>query len=311
MALAAALGLCLGGCDEGPTSQGKAERSVVVADVNGEVITKEQLDASLMAEGQSPLPSVGSREALKALVDQLIERRLILQGFRERGEPVDEAQVRQYVEIIGRQQPPSKDESTSLEKRNAREEAWRRAVRETLEVELLLAREIYSQVKVSDQEIRSYYEKHQDRFHSGRRWRMRHILVEKEEEARRLRELVRKGVSFARLAEENSIGIERARGGDMGFFAEGQLPKSIEDVVRSLKGDEVSRVVRTDAGYHIFQITERRSAGLLPLSAVQEQVRAEIVARKGRERLNRWLADRKARSTIRYFWRNLENVGAG
>ncbi|MEE9275171.1 MAG: peptidyl-prolyl cis-trans isomerase [bacterium] len=310
VALAAGLFLLLAGCDASPPARTAKEAETVVAEVNGEAITKADLYAALLVEGKSARPPAGSEKVLRALLEQLVERRLMLQRFRERGEPVDEAQVRQYVAVISRQYtPPGLD--VILKEEGIDKEKWRRAVRETLEIDWILTREVYSQVEVSEGEIRDHYEENRESFRLERRWRVRQIMVETEEEARRLRAGIAAGAAFSHIVRQASIGPERGQEGDMGFFSRGQLPEGIEKVILDLKGDEVSRVVRTSSGYHIFQVTERRSAIDQPLAAVREQIRTTLMARKGRERLGRWLSELKAKATIRFNWRNLENASAG
>ena len=141
-----------------------------------------------------------------------------------------------------------------------------------------------------------------------RRWRVRQIVVATKEGAQQLRRLIVNGMPFSRLAREKSLGPAGAQGGEMGFFEEGQLPESVERVIKRLGENEVSNVVRTSFGFHLFQVTERRSAGLQPLDLVREKIRRALSEIKGRQRYEKWIGLLKKDAAIQYFRKNWENA---
>lgn len=308
LACAAALALGLAGCGEGPT--GGASPQDVIAEVNGEAVTVEDLRAVLRVDGKRALSIRRSGEALRNLVEQMVERRLMLQRFRESGELVDERQVRLYVEAVSRQYGPSGFERL-LQEDGVDREKWIQNVRETLEVEQLLEREVYSKLKVAEEEVRSYYTRNREKFRVNRRWRVRQIVVKTRGDADRIRGQLLLGTSFDQAARKESIGPEAGRGGDLGFFEAGELPESIEAVVKYLDEGEISRVVASPSGYLLIQVTERRSAGVRPFESVRAEIVAELLAQKGREEQARWIASLRERATIRYYWRNLDHVPTG
>ncbi|MEK6710382.1 MAG: peptidyl-prolyl cis-trans isomerase [Nitrospinota bacterium] len=307
-ACAAALALGLAGCGEGPT--GGASPQDVIAEVNGEAITVGDLQAVLRVDGKRSLSIKRSGEALRNVVEQMVERRLLLQRFRESGEHVDERQVRLYVEAVARQYGPSGFER-SLQEDGIDREMWIQNVRETLEVEQLLEREVYAKLKVSEEEMRSHYTRNREKFRVNRRWRMRQIVAKTREDAGRIRGQLLLGTSFDQAARKESIGPEAGRGGDLGFFEAGELPESIEAVVKYLDEGEISRAVASPSGYLLIQVTERRSAGVRPFESVRAEIVAELLAQKGREEQARWIASLRERATIRYYWRNLDHVPTG
>lgn len=85
--------------------------------------------------------------------------------------------------------------------------------------------------------------------------RCAHILVEKESVAKDILERVKKGESFAKLAEQYSIDGSRRRGGDLGFFGKGVMVKPFEEAAFALEKGQVSGVVRTQFGYHLIKRT--------------------------------------------------------
>ena len=170
---------------------------------------------------------------------------------------MSEGKVRRFVEFV-RRQYEGQDLSALMKEEGIDEELWLETMRETLEIELLLEKEVYSKLHVSDSEIKDYYNRNKEKFRVRRRWRVRQIVVASAKMASRLRKRVLGGESFAALARKHSIGPESDVGGDLGYFERGELPENIENVVESLKLDEVSRVVRSPSGFHLLEVPERR-----------------------------------------------------
>lgn len=304
-----ALLLALPGCDSGEMPAGGAAQ--VLAEVNGAPITRKDLRTAMLIKKGSPLPA-GSGEAVKkALVEELVERRLILQRFRETGGYVEEARVRAFVQMISDQYGSPGEMEKILIEEEIDPAKWRNSIRETLEIDHVVEMEVYSKIKLTEDEGLKYYQDHRERYRVGRRWRVRQIVVGSEEEARRLRARIIDGAPFALLARRVSIGPERERGGDLGLFSSGQLPESVEPVIKTLKKGDISRVVQTPSGYHLFQVTETRSAGIQSYRTVREKIRSRLMAERGRKALRKWISGLKKKATIRFFWGNLNDQAAG
>lgn len=301
--------LIAAGCDSAfQTKRGK--KDVLLAQVNGEPITREDVRAHFMVRGNQEAPRKAEKSIPRVLLDQLVERRLLLQRFRETGEYVSEGKVRRFVEFI-RRQYGDQDFKAIMKEQGIDEELWLKTMRETLEIEHLLEREVYSKLKVSDSEIEDYYNRNKEKFRVGRRWRVRQIVVSSTKMALRLRKLILEGKSFAALAQEHSIAPENGVGGDLGYFQQGELPENIENVVESLKLGEVSRVVKSPAGFHLLEVSERRLPFQKTLASVRDEVKKRLLADKGRARLEGWLGELKRNAKITYYLENLENVVSG
>ena len=81
-----------------------------------------------------------------------------------------------------------------------------------------------------------------------------HILVQKQSEALALLERLKKGESFAKLAQELSIDKGSGkRGGDLGYFGRGMMVKPFEDAAFKLEKGQMSDPIKTEFGYHIIK----------------------------------------------------------
>lgn len=154
-----------------------------------------------------------------------------------------------------------------------------------------------SKISITKEEIEDYYKTHEDEFKRGESVRVYQILVSSESEALQILSILKKSPSqeFEKIAREKSISPEGSKGGDMGFFQRGELPVEIEDVVFSLKVGELSPVVKSSFGYHIFKVMERKGAMLLPLKNVEKRI-AEILLYKKRDSLEKELINEAKKS---------------
>lgn len=88
--------------------------------------------------------------------------------------------------------------------------------------------------------------------------RASHILVDSLEKANWIIAELKKGGDFTALARKYSSCPSGKQGGDLGFFSKGQMVKEFEDVAFSLESGKVSGPVKTQFGYHIIKVTERK-----------------------------------------------------
>ncbi len=300
--------LFLVGCDSNTAG---GDSPSIVAVVNGSPITRKDMCTAMMVKGGSCKVFGGNEDLGRAIVEELVERRLILQRSRIMGGFIEEDRVRAFVRMMTEQYGSPEELDKILREEEIDIAEWKKALRETLEIEQMLDREVYSRIKIGAEEVSRVYRENPKRYRIGRRWRVRQIMVGSEEEAKRLRGRIVDGVPFSRLARQASHGPERQKGGDMGLFTEGQFPERVEKVIRDLKEGEISGVVQTSSGFHLFQVTETRSGGMQPFRAVREEIRSELLAKKSRKNLKRWLAGLKEKSEIHYYWRNLNDRAAG
>lgn len=85
-----------------------------------------------------------------------------------------------------------------------------------------------------------------------------HLLVKTEEEAKKLREEIVNGKDFAAVAKEVSLCPSGQNGGDLGYFTYGQMVKEFEDVAFSMEVGEVSNPIKTQFGYHLIYLTDKK-----------------------------------------------------
>ncbi|MFO8240372.1 MAG: peptidylprolyl isomerase [Dissulfuribacterales bacterium] len=156
-----------------------------------------------------------------------------------------------------------------------------------------LQRELEGEVDITDDEIETYYKDHKDEFIDPESVKARHILLkvpegadkkaweEAESRAKDIKERLKKGEDFAELAKKHSDDPgSKNSGGDLGFFTKGRMVPEFESAAFSLKQGEFSDPVKTNFGYHIIEVQEKKAADIKTLADVQVQIRQTLQTEK-------------------------------
>jgi peptidyl-prolyl cis-trans isomerase C len=156
-----------------------------------------------------------------------------------------------------------------------------------------LHREMEGKVRITDDEIETYYKGHKDEFTGPESVKARHILLkvpegaddeaweEAESKAEDIKKKLENGEDFAKLAKKYSDDLgSKDKGGDLGFFSKGRMVPEFESAAFSLKPGELSGPVKTKFGYHIIEVREKKAASTKTLTAVQAQIRQRLQKEK-------------------------------
>jgi peptidyl-prolyl cis-trans isomerase C len=169
----------------------------------------------------------------------------------------------------------------------------------------ILIRELFTDFQkknpVTDADIQAEYDKFKGSA-GGTEYRARHILVEKEDEAKALIAQIKGGASFEDLAKKNSKDPgSGANGGDLDFAAPGSyVPEFSQAMVKLKKGEMTDAPVKSQFGYHIIKLDDTREAKFPPL----EEVKPQIQQRLGQQKLAQFRDDIRAKAKTDYKFSN-------
>jgi peptidyl-prolyl cis-trans isomerase C len=104
--------------------------------------------------------------------------------------------------------------------------------------------------------------------------------VETEEQANQVLEDLKNGIAFENVAMKYSICPSKEQGGDLGYFTKGRMVKEFEDAVFSMQAGETSEPVKTQFGYHIIRITDKKEPGIMLFEEVKEQLKRDLLTAK-------------------------------
>jgi len=290
-----------------PACRKEAETgSPVLIRVDGRSVTLEQFKKgfakTLTADEKLTEEEKGDLE--RSYLVQVIDRELALAQADHLGVNVTPAEVEAALQEHRRDYPEGAFEQM-LREREITLEDWRRELEEGLLMEKVVRQAVYSQVLVDEAEIETYYREHRDEFDRPAQVRARQIVLGSQEEGERVLGLLRQGEPFPEVARQNSLSPDAEQGGDLGFFARGEMPPDFDAVVFTLPVGRLSDLVQSEYGFHIFLVEERREAMRLPLQAVHDEIRDALRAEKEEQAYQQWLQSLRSKASIEVDWSRL------
>lgn len=131
--------------------------------------------------------------------------------------------------------------------------------------------------RITEDSLREQYEGRKDKLGGGDQVKARHILMETEEEAKAVIEALNKGDDFAKLASEKSTGPSASSGGDLGWFGQGQMvPEFSEAAFGMTPGNFTTEPVKTQFGWHVILVEDRKIAEAPSFEQVRDQLSSEM-----------------------------------
>ncbi|GBE36325.1 putative peptidyl-prolyl cis-trans isomerase Cbf2 precursor [bacterium BMS3Bbin07] len=243
--------LVIAGCTKTPV-ESKAPADYI-AKVDGAYIMGKDLKKQFNALPDFMKTIYNNAEGKKKLADELVKKELIYLEAKKQGLE----QSPEYLEKL------KEFQKLSL-------------------ISMLLTKEIEEKAKVTEEDVKKYYDTHPDEFSTDRA-RASHILVSTKEEADSLLKKLKAGEDFAALAKKNSIDKgSAAKGGDLGFFGRGQMVPEFEKTVFSMKKGEISEPVKTQFGYHIIKLTDLEKGEKAGFDKVKESLSKKLLTEKRR-----------------------------
>ncbi len=154
------------------------------------------------------------------------------------------------------------------------------------------------QYNATEEEIEDHYQANTERFSHEEQVKARHIIIQLDQNApeetvetarERLveaRDSIIQGAEFAELAREISDGPSAPQGGDLGWFGRGAMVETFEEAAFGMEPGQISEPVRTQFGWHLIKVEDRRPAGVKPLEEVRETIADRIRREKASTRMN-------------------------
>jgi peptidyl-prolyl cis-trans isomerase C/foldase protein PrsA len=298
-AFVAACALSVAGCREKKSS---AFDEGVVALVNGEIISRADFEKELLRDLQGIEPAEPrSPEQIepirRAQLETLVERALLLQEANKLNVRATPEEIDRRVMRLSADYPAEGFDAALAQGRMSMAEL-KRDTAALLTIEKLFDEHVYPRVAVTEEEIRGFYEEHEAEFQQPEEVRAQQIVVRTLEEARKLQQLLRQGRKFSDLARKYSLSADARVGGDLGFFPRGVMPSAFDEVAFKLAVGQVSDVVTTDYGFHLFKVLERRPAQKRELAEVRGQVEQKLLKVKRVDAQRAFVAQLKQKAQI-------------
>ena len=230
----------------------------ILAKVGALTVTDKEVDDFLAELGQRG-QGYNNPEGRKAILEQIISSKLLLLDARHN---------------LLETEPEFKSELAKL--------------RENLLINYA-GNKVISAVKVSEEDVKKYYEDNLDKFKQGESVNADHILVDTEEKALEILAKIESGeMNFGDAAREYSSCPSGQRGGNLGDFGRGQMVPEFEAAAFALGEGEVTKApVKTQFGYHLIKLNSKSEASVMPYEDIAPQLTDMVLNEKRREAYER------------------------
>ena len=235
---------------------GEKPTESVVAMIGDEQITRQDLEAALE---RMQVPAWKREAHSKKVLDGLIEATVFAGEARRAGLEND-------PEVI---------------------KAVERKTNETL-ARYFIKKYIDREAEPSEEELEEFYLKHKDQFIVPQGVLIQHILLKEEPKARELLKALKAGASFEALAKDKSLCRCFLREGLHGWLYKGKMDTELEKVAFSLEKGVLSDVIKTEQGYEVIKVKDRRDQREIPFEEAKPRIRYRFLLKKKKELINRY-----------------------
>lgn len=159
---------------------------------------------------------------------------------------------------------------------------------------------------VDEAKVKAFYEAHKDDFVTPLKLRASHIQVDTEAEAKEILQKLKDGADFGQLARLYSKDPSKDRGGDIGYFVKGQLMPEIEEACFKLEVGQVSDIIKTQLGYHIIKLADKREPRAVELSEVKDAIEKELKDKAQQQAIGDLLKNLRSKARIKINEKLLE-----
>jgi peptidyl-prolyl cis-trans isomerase SurA len=284
----------------------------IVAQVNDEIITLSELDQAIKySNPNADSPSSAEKEALrKQMLDILIDRKLAKAEAKRFGLTVPDKDLQKAIEDIRKKNGFADDAALSqaLAKDGMTMEQLRQQISEQIQQDRLMALTVKDLPKVTDTEVKKFYEQHFKTPENRVRVKVITLPVppdanaDQQEAARATAEKVlteaQKGEDFDKLMKQYSKPMQGTPSGDVGFLRQADLDPKFYEFLTALKQNEVVPL-KTPQGFQIIKLIETRMNQVVGLNEVRPQIMAALEHEKMMKVFSEHLKDARKRALVK------------
>jgi parvulin-like peptidyl-prolyl isomerase len=299
--------LILSACDISERSEERAMITVGERIVNEAELKRDIID---LTSGMG-LTEQSVKENMDSLIGRLVDDYLILEYGRQNNITITEQELESAVEDAKKDYPEEKVFQEMLLHRYLNDDEWKEGLRRHLLIRKIITK-IYEEISpITPDEIKAYYVSHETEFTQPPMVKFRQIVTHSEGEAEAFREQLLKGEHFDELARSYSMAPEAEDGGEVGWISKDILDESIDKAIFSLPVGEISPVVKTPYGYHIFQVDAKRSEGPKSLQEARDEIETILILQKQEVFYNNWIVRLKEFFPVRINHELLQTLEFG
>ncbi len=289
----------------------------IAAIVDGHEISEISLQKSVDQHLQTQVTSANLisnpemyREVRLKVLDVLIDQHLLWRAAQSDNMVVnDETLNKAYQQYVAGFENESMFQ-LKLKQSGLTEDIFRDNLRKKLSAQHWLEESVFKNIDVTEEEITQFYEVNKSQFMQPEQVRASHILIQVPEDAEEevaaaarsrienIKQQLDNGAVFAELAREKSEDSSASRGGDLGYFPRGQMVPTFDKAAFSLSPGQVSDIVRTQFGYHLILLADKRTARQYEKVEIEQKIANYLWQQKSSEAIDAVIDDLRENADI-------------
>ena len=164
---------------------------------------------------------------------------------------------------------------------------------------LKIVKLLESKIDITDEKMKTYFEENKESYNEAEQVEASHILVADEATAKEVKEKLTAGEDFASLAKEYSTDTSNAEsGGELGFFAKGEMATEFENAAFSMNIGDISEPIQTDFGYHIIKVTDKKEAKEAVYEDHKEEIKQTLFDQEVQTEYTTWITEKREKLDI-------------
>lgn len=285
----------------------KQEEPEIIARVNGEPVTKAELQRMLAdpftlhrLQQEAGTHDPDGKELDQRALRMLINRRLVLQEAGRRNITVSEKDLDQAIVALRRGFNDLRSLGAWMKEQGHDD----KSLFDTIRAEMMAARfraALVEGVSFTEEQVQEYYEAHKEELKTAGDVRLRIIAVKDKAAAEEVLAALKKGDDFISLARQRSIGMRADQGGDTGWLNPWTLPPALLEAVRVLKTGEIGGPLQKGEEFLVVGLVGRRPERTGSLSEARPEIKRRLLAAKQEEAVQAWLTEQEKKSKIEFF----------
>ncbi|MDO5713048.1 MAG: peptidylprolyl isomerase [Tissierellia bacterium] len=237
-------------------------------------------------------PNKTMDEAIRQnILKNLVQLEMVRQDAEKEGVKVDEEKVNEYIEQTQQAYGGEEGFQEALKEQGLTIESFKEFMSNNILMEEY-SNHLREKFTPKDEDLKKYYEEHKEDL---KQISASHILVEKEEDAKKIAKELKDGGDFEKIAQEKSIDTgTQETGGSLGFFKKGDMVPEFEKAAFNLKKGEISEPVKSQYGYHIIKLDEIKD----DFDSLKEETKEIYINEKIQEHMEKVEKDAKIKEYV-------------
>lgn len=317
--IVAAFLLVMFGVTIGRHAHAAAAADGIAAKVNGAAIYDRDLQGELkgalqelLAGGVTPTEEQLAQFRTETL-ERLIKIELLFQKSEKAGVKVDPQMMDSQIQTLKARFPSEDQYKEFLTGLGLTEDEVKKQFRKNFSVQQFIKEQFADKTKITDMEIREYFDSNQDKFVQPDSVKASHILIlvkegeskeEKDKKRAKLQQVrkeILEGADFADMAKRFSECPSNAKGGDLGYFTRGQMVAPFETAAFAMMPGDMSDIVETKFGFHLIKLVDKKAEKKVSYDEAKEQIAGYLTQVKVGQEIERFVDGLRKEADVKIF----------